>query len=398
MMAKRSRTRWAAAILLFLVAGTMLLTRVGKKPPPLDPASLVAAATGEIVRSVVATGVVEPISNQVEIRSKASGMVKNLRVDVGDEVAPGQVLLELDQDHLLAQLREAEANLQAAKADQRAAAAELARSRILADDRELALARLQLTRAEQMHAQKLISDFDLETARGKVDDAEKRQQAATAAIGVTEAAVDQKQAKLAQVQAILDRIREELGFATIRSPIHGVVLSRNVEVGSAVSSITTMGAGATSIVVLGDARSVYVKGRLAESDVGVVRVGLPARTRVEAFKDKVFLGKVYRISPLGEPKDGVTFFEVRVSVENPQGLLRANMTANAEIVLEEHTNALIVPLGAVLFDSSKEPYVEMPDASSATGRRRVAIKTGLSTGTSVEVHAGLKAGDRVILQ
>ena len=200
------------------------------------------------------------------------------------------------------------------------------------------------------------------------------------------------------MQASVDRIREELSYTDIRSPIRGIVLSRLVEVGSAVSSIQTMGAGATTVLSLGDMQDVYVKGKVAESDIGKVQVGLPARISVEAFKQRTFAGKVYKISPLGVEQDNVTSFEVRVSVENPDGLLLANMSANAEIILEEHKNVLTIPESALIYDKDRNASVEVPDASIPTGRRKQPVKIDITTGTRAEVVEGLSEGDQVVLQ
>ncbi|MFZ0429286.1 MAG: efflux RND transporter periplasmic adaptor subunit, partial [Acidobacteriota bacterium] len=353
---------------------------------------------GDIARSVVATGFVEPISNKIEIRSKASGLVKHVHVDVGDVVAEGQLLVELDRDQLEAQLREAEANLQAAKADVQAAEAEFQRASILAEDYDVELARTNYKRSLELLEQHLISQSAYDETQGKLQEALNRQRAAAAAIGTTKATITQKKAQVAQVQASVDRIREELSYTDIRSPIRGIVLSRLVEVGSAVSSIQTMGAGATTVLSLGDMQDVYVKGKVAESDIGKVQVGLPARISVEAFKQRTFAGKVYKISPLGVEQDNVTSFEVRVSVENPDGLLLANMSANAEIILEEHKNVLTIPESALIYDKDRNASVEVPDASIPTGRRKQPVKIDITTGTRAEVVEGLSEGDQVVLQ
>ena len=113
-----------------------------------------------------------------------------------------------------------------------------------------------------------------------------------------------------------------------------MVLSRDVELGSPVSSILNLGAGATLVMVLGDIREVFVRGKVDEADIGLVRLHQPARIKVETFKDKRFEGRVTQISPLGVEKDNVVSFEVRVSIDNASGELRANMSANAEIVLD----------------------------------------------------------------
>jgi HlyD family secretion protein len=101
---------------------------------------------------------------------------------------------------------------------------------------------------------------------------------------------------------------------------------------------------------------------------------------------------------MGTEKDNVTTFEVRVSISNESHKLRALMTANAEILLEEHKNVLTIPEGAVLYAKDKSTEAEIPDASSATGKRRVPIKIGISNGARTEVISGLKEGQQVILQ
>ncbi len=400
-MSGRKTRKWIGLILLLVIVvagGSVAYVRMNAAPPQVDESSLAIVARGDLARSVVATGVVEPISNRIEIRSKASGIVEKIHVDVGDKVEAGQVLVELDRAQLLAQRREAEANLQAAKADLAAAQAELERNRILAEDFDVELARANHQRSIELRGQNLISQADFDITKGRLEEAQNRQRAASAALVVTKASIEQKRAGVAQVQAIVDRIQEDLSYTAIRSPIQGVVLSRQVEIGSAVSSILTMGAGATTVMTLGDMKDVYVKGEVSETDIGRVRVGLPARITVETYKGKVFHGNVYKISPLGAEKNNVTSFDVRVSVDNPEGLLLAHMSANAEIILEEHKDVLTIPEGALVYDDKKNPSVEVPDPNSKTGRRRVPVKIDIATGTRAEVVSGLKEGEKVILQ
>jgi HlyD family secretion protein len=397
---KKKTRRWLVIIVVVACAagGYGVFSKMRKPAPSIDPANIKSVERGDIALSVVATGVVEPISNRIEIRSKASGIVKKIHADSGDSVLPGQVLVELDKDQLLAQLREAEANLQAAKADVLAARAELARNRILAEDYDVNLARANHNRSMELFEQNLISQSVFDETKNRLDAAVNRQRAAMTAIEVAEASIVQREARVSQVQAMVDRIREDLEYASIRSPIRGIVLSRDVETGSAVSSILTMGAGATRVMVLGDMSEVYVRGQVNEIDIGKIRVGLPARISVETYKDKKFQGSVYRIAPLGVAANNVTSFEVRISVENPEGLLRANMSANAEIILEEHRNALTVPEGALVFGGDGSPCVEVPDPAAKTGRRRVPVGLGISTGIRAEILTGLEEGDEIILQ
>src|SRR5436189_1686044 len=168
--------------------------------------------------------------------------------------------------------------------------------------------------------------------------------------------------------------------------------------GDAVSSILVLGSSATLVMTLGDTSEVYVKGKVDESDIGKVYLGQPARIKVESFKDKTFNGKVTKISPMGVEKDNVTTFEVRVSINNPGGELKAEMTANAEIVLEEHKNVLIVPEGAIIYDKDKKESVEVPDPHAKDGNRTLAVNIGISSGAKTEVLGGLKENDQVVLQ
>lgn len=203
---------------------------------------------------------------------------------------------------------------------------------------------------------------------------------------------------MVQAQAQYEQAEENLKYASIRSPINGVVLSREVEAGDAVSSILQLGSNATLIMTLGDVKELYVKGRVDETDIGLVKVGQPVRVTVDAYKNRTFQGKVFRIAPMGVEKDNVTRFEVRVSIDNDLDLLKVNMSANAEIVLEERHNVLLIPESALIYNEKRETSVEVPDVTTRTGRRQIPVKTGLSNGARAELLSGLKLGDRVVLQ
>jgi len=150
-------------------------------------------------------------------------------------------------------------------------------------------------------------------------------------------------------------------------------------------------------MTLGDITEVFVRGKVDEADIGRVRLGQQARIRVETFKDKTFNGRVTQISPMGVEKDNVTNFEVRVSIDNPGKELKANMTANAEIVLEEHADSLIVPEGAITYDAQKNAFAEIQSPGTKTGVTKVPVKVGVGNGTKIQILEGLKAGDKVVL-
>jgi HlyD family secretion protein len=165
-----------------------------------------------------------------------------------------------------------------------------------------------------------------------------------------------------------------------------------------VSSILVLGSTATLVMTEGDTSQVYVQGKVDEADIAHVYMAQQARIKVESFRDRVFHGKVTKIAPLGVEKDNVTTFEVRVSIDNPGGELKANMTANAEILLDEHKNVLTVPENAVTYDNQKNAYVNVPDRSQKEGSHKVKVNIGLSNGSVTEIASGLKEGDQVVLQ
>jgi HlyD family secretion protein len=380
---KKRRWLYIGIVLLLLIVGvgvTVAFTRGGGK---IDPSKLAKVEKGDLAKSVVATGKIEPIT-KVEVKSKASGIVKKLYIDAGEKVKAGQLLAELDKEEIQARVNQAEAALQAAKAN-------VERSEVDAQGPDVPLLKRAYERAQNMAKEGVVSQANL-------DDAQRNYEIAVNKQNMAKASLSQSKAQVRQNQATLDELQQQYRNATIISPMDGIALSRDVEVGDAVSSILVLGSSATLIMTLGDTSEVYVKGKVDESDIAKVYLGQPARIKVESFKDKTFNGKVTKISPLGVEKDNVTTFEVRVSVTNDKGDLKAAMTANAEIILEEHKGTLIIPEGALIYDKDKNASVEVPDPHGQDGKRKVAVKVGVSNGAKTEVLSGLKQGDQVIVQ
>ncbi len=380
---RRGRRRLVLAVAGIAVVAVFGLVAARRGGREIDPSRLAAVERGDLARSVVATGKVQPLT-KVEIKSKASGIVKRLFVDYGDTVEQGQVLAELDREQLEAAVREAKANLLAAEAAWE-------RNRIEAQGPDLPFLKTALERSRKLYADGLIAPSLLEDADKAYQLGLNKQTAAKSQAAVSKAEVE-------KARAALERYETDLRYATITSPMDGLVLSRDVEVGDAVSSILVLGSQATLVMTLGDVSEVYVLGKVDEADIGKVFLGQRARIVVESFKDKSFDGKVTKISPLGKEKDNVTTFEVRVSIRNPGGELKTNMTANAEIILEEKKGVLIVPESAIVYDKDRKPSLEVPDPKAEGGKRKVAVELGISNGVKTEVVEGLKEGDQVVLQ
>ncbi len=384
----------ALGLVLLIAGGLIAATRGGTK---IDPSKLQKVEKGDLAKSVVATGKVTPIT-KVEVKSKASGIVKKLLVDSGDKVKKGQLLAQLDKEEIEAQVEQSRAAVQAAEASLSSSEADYERAKVDAEGPDVPLLKRAYERAIGMAKEGVVSTSALEDAEKNYELALNKQNVSKAQVTVLKAKIAQSQGQLGQDRANLKQLEEQLSYTDIESPIDGVVLSRDVEMGDAVSSILVLGSSATLVMTLGDTSSVYVKGKVDESDIGKVYLGQPARIKVESFKDKTFNGVVTKISPMGVEKDNVTTFEVRVSINNPGGELKAEMTANAEVILEEHKNVLQIPEGSIIYDKDKKASVEVPDSSGKDGKKKVAVNIGISNGAKTELLSGLKEGDQVVLQ
>jgi len=397
--AKRSKRFWiwlGAGALVVVLLATFGLMRLAKGAG-IDPNRLGKVTRGDVARSVVATGKIQPIT-KVEVKSKASGIVEKLFVDINNTVKKGQPLAQLDQMEIQAQVEAQRAALGSAQANVGTYEANIEQDKVNAAAPDLPMYRQTLDRNLEMQKDGIVSRQTLDDANKEYLAALTRRDSAKAQIGVDIARLKQARAQVLQAEASLKQLEEEQGYTTIMAPMDGVILSRDVEIGDAVSSILVLGSTATLVMTEGDVNEVYVDGKVDEADIAHVYMGQPARIKVESFRDRVFNGKVTKISPMGVEKDNVTTFEVRVSINNPGGELKALMTANAEILLDEHKGVLTVPENAVTYDNQKNASVQVPDKSQKDGTRKVPVMVGLSNGSVTEIASGLKEGDQVVLQ
>jgi HlyD family secretion protein len=394
---RRKRVIWGVIAGIIVLGGGFGVKAALSPNRTIDPSKLASVERGDLARVVVATGKIQPLS-KAEIKSKASGIVKKIYVDYGDHVKTGQILAELDKIQLEAAERAAKANLQAAEAARNSAIAALARNKVDAEGPDVPFLKLSMERADKELKEGVISQSVLEDAQKNYRLALNKQTSAQATLEVSNAEIAKAEAQVAQSRAALDNAEEDLRNSTIVSPIDGLVLSRDVNVGDAVSSILILGSQATPIMTLGDVSEVYVQGKVDEADIGKVYLNQPARIVVESFKDKKFVGKVTKISPLGKEKDNVTTFEVRVSISNSTGELKASMSANAEILLEEKKNVLMIPEAALIYDKERSASIETPDAKAENGKKKISVKLGISNGVKTEILEGLNEKQQVILQ
>jgi HlyD family secretion protein len=397
---RKKRTRriiWMGIAVLVLGGGGYGVMAALGPSRAIDPSKLAAVERGDLARVVVATGKIQPLS-KAEIKSKASGIVKRIYVDYGDRVKQGQVLAELDKIQLEAIMRESQANMQAAEAACDSSKATLERNKVDAEGPDVPFLKLSMERAEHEYREGVVAKAVVEDAQKNYQLGLNKRMSAQTNLIVSRADIAKADAQVAQAKAALENAQEDLRNSTIVSPIDGLALSRDVNVGDAVSSILVLGSQATPIMTLGDVSEVYVQGKVDEADIGKVYLNQPARIVVESFKDKKFIGKVTKISPLGKEKDNVTTFEVRVSISNPTGELKANMSANAEILLEEKKNVLMVPEASLIYDKERNASIETPDPKADHGKKKIQVKLGISNGVKTEILEGLNEKQQIILQ
>lgn len=363
----------------------------------IDEDRVVAVERRDLVKAVLATGRVEPLA-RISVMSRASGIIKELFVDDGDLVEQGQVLAELDREQLVAQHDENLGNQASAKARLKAAEARLAETKVRIDDPELAFAERELVRLQDLFASGSASRNELDDAELRVAIVEFRILQTKASIPVLEAEVTRAEADILSASAAVERTETALREATIYSPIDGIVLKREKEVGDGISSILTAGGNATPMMTLGDLSSMFVEAQVDEVDVGKVTVGMTALIEVDAYRGRPFLGKVERIAPAGTVDgNGIVTFEVRIAVADESHLLRVDMTANTRLVLEDRPDTLTLPHKALTRDRQGNWIAQRVVRGVLPAIEPVSVTIGVSDGLVTEILGGLTEGDEIVL-
>ncbi len=396
--------RWF--LFITVLAGAALglyLWQSNVKPPPPPTERLVEPRKGNIVRGVIAVGRVEP-RTRLELKSKANGIIRKLHVDVADPIKVGQVLVELDREILQARVEESEGKLAQARGAIDLAKAEIHRIGVEQSDPEIAYATRNWERTQKLFADGLVSEDDRDQARDRFEKAQYKLRVLESQLAGANAMYQSADGKLKEIQAGAELTRQELQEATIVSPIDGIVLHRYLEEGDSVSSIRVAGGNATTIMTLGDLSELYVDGDVDEVDVGKIiaeqkiRPNLQARVTIESFKGRTFLGSVARIAPLGlQDSNGITTYEVRIVLDNPEKLLLANMTANSQIILEEKKDVMLLSQGALITEG-KSRYAMIYDSATGASRRQE-VTAGISDGSQVEIAEDLvlKPGEKILI-
>src|SRR5688500_130696 len=333
--------------LLILVAvallggGAYAYYRYSQKPEP--PTITTARVTrGDLAETVGATGALQAVTT-VQVGTQVSGTIQELNADFNSLVRKGQVLARLDPSLIQSQIEQARANLIRAEAD-------LERLRVALDD-----SRSKRARARELAEKKLIAQTELEAAEVTVRSAE-------AQLRSQEAGVTQSQASLRQNQV-------NLAHTVIESPIDGLVISRNVDVGQTVAASMS---APTLFVLAADLTKMQVLASLDESDVGRIRPGQQVRFRVDAFPTDEFMGSVTQVRLQPTTVQNVVTYQTVIDVPNPALKLKPGMTANVNIEIARRSDVIRIPNTALRFRPTAEAFEALgqtPPPSGVGGRR-----------------------------
>jgi len=357
------RKLWKILLILVVLAGASAAvyawTRNNKKNA--NGLKEVEVTTGSIVEKAVAVGQIQP-RQKFQVKSKISGIVRRALVQIGDTVKAGDALFEIAPDPTPLEVTEVDRRVESAAASYRKAegdyqrAQELSRQGVMpkseaeARREQFELARVAMTKAEQ--------DRDL-TRKGRLT------------VSGTE--------------------------SIIRAPAAGTILTRAVNPGDPIVPLTSYQPG-TEMATVADMSDLIFKGTVDEIDVGKLSLGMTTRIKVGALPTDVVTGRVSRIAPQAQQKEGATLFDVEIELEPNQKItLRAGYSANADVIIREKKDVLTIPERLVTFeDGGKKATVELAGGDPKAAPKKTEIKTGISDGLNVEVLSGLKKGDKVV--
>jgi HlyD family secretion protein len=369
---KWKRLVWAGVPLLLV--GILVFVAFSRSEPAPAPFQTVVVDRGDIIATVGATGTVEAVST-VQVGSQVSGSIWKLYADFNSSVTKDQVVARLEPSLFESRLTEARANLATALARGEQA-------RVALED-----ARLKRDRAVELNARELLPQSELDVAELTFERAQAELKASNA--------------QLEQARAAVSQAEVNLGHTVIRSPIDGVVISRNVDVGQTVAASFQ---APTLFTIAEDLKKMRVVASVDEADVGSIVVGQKARFRVDAFPEDDFEGEVSQVRLAPIVVQNVVTYNALVDVDNSELKLRPGMTANVTFEVARHAGVLRVPNAALRFrpDAATAPpgggrtrnavFVVEPNGAL----RRAALRAGLTDGSFTEVLEGeIDEGDRL---
>lgn len=324
---------------------------------------------GEVSSTVTATGTVNPVVN-VLVGSQVSGTIKALYADFNSEVKEGQVIAQIDPAIFQAQVEQARANLLNAQANLSALQANLRNVEANLSKAEVAVADAKRTyeRYRDLLSNKVIAQQAFDTAETNYQSALAQRDASKAQVEAVKAQVQQAKAQIEQARALLKVSETNLRYTTIRSPVNGIVISRNVDVGQTVAASLQ---APTLFTIAKDLKAMQVDSNVSEADIGRIAVGQEATFTVDAYPEITFRGKVSEIRNAPITAQNVVTYDVVIQVENKDLKLKPGMTANVWILIAHKEGVLKVPNAALRFQPQsvkKEPSPSTkPKETETTG-------------------------------
>lgn len=372
---KISKVWILVAIVVVLAVVAFLLS--GNKKKEQVQFNTAEVAPDNIVNTVTATGTIEPVTS-VTVGTQVSGIVSKLYVDYNSVVKKGQVIAELDKSNLISELNSAKANLEQAKAS------------LASAESSLSYQAANFRRNKTLYQKGLISGNDYESARLSY-------QTAMASVS---SARDQVSAAREQVK----KAQTNLGYATITSPIDGIVLSKSVEEGQTVAaSFSTP----TLFTIAKDLTNMQVVADVDEADIGNVKVGERVTFTVDAYPDNTFSGTVKQVRQEATTTNNVVTYSVVISAPNADLKLKPGLTATVTIYTQENKGVLSVPSKALRFTPEKETVGGMKIKDIANAKNKVwtivgntvvahRVNIGMTDGSHTQILSGISRGAKVI--
>jgi len=396
---------WASLIALVVAIGGGAVWYASKRPAGEAGPAMASVSRRDLSATVTATGSIKAmVGAEVKVGSRIPGRVEQLAVQVGDRVQARQVIARLEQDDLRAAVEKARADLAAAEAKlatvkngARTQEVQAAEAILRQAEANRLLTQVNLDRYRQLYQDGGIALQVVDTAARDYDVTAAQVRSAQEQLGLirekyTVEDLQYAEAQVLQAKAALRIAEANLGYANIAAPMGGVVASVSTQQGETVTSGSAATQAPTFVTIIDLAR-LQVDAYVDETDIGKVQVGQEAIFSVDAFPDKEFSGKVTAIYPKALIQQNVVTYDVVIAIDNREGLLRPDMTANTTITVAKREKILAIPNQAVRReDGDRVVFVQEGDRLL-----RRPVKTGWKDKTYTEVLSGLKEGERVVV-
>lgn len=365
------------------------------------------ASLKDISTSITATGTIEPVT-KVEVGTQVSGIINKIYVDYNSVVTKGQIIAELDRTNLNTEYESAQSNLRSSESNLLSAQSSLksAEAAMASQKANYNYQQANYNRYNTLYNKGLVSANEYESARLSCEQARKTYEQSQQSVEQARQTVAQAQQQISIQSQSVTKARTNLSYATITSPIDGVVLSKEVEEGQTVASQMTT---PTLFVIAQDLTDMRVIADIDEADIGGVVEGQRVSFTVDAYPDDTFEGSVTQVRQQATTESNVVTYEVVISAPNKDLKLKPGLTANVTIYTTEKDQVLTVPAKALRFTPNEAMLKEGESIKDCEGEKKVwtregnvftahAVSTGTTNGTYTEVLSGIKAGTEVITE